>query len=101
MEEKKFNPYSEKINIGQAINLIGINKEIRLVFNKKGQFMVSSMKDDYYPSDQGPIDKWDYETKLTLKRKNIGDFDWAKYAAEDMIYEIEKQMNRPLMKVNK
>lgn len=94
MEDLKFNPFEEKLNIGAAIQEIGPGREIKLVFNEYGGFMVSSKHDDYYPADQGILKTWKYETRTTLKKEDCGDWDWPKYAAEDMIYEIVEQMKR-------
>jgi hypothetical protein len=94
MEELEFNPFAEKLNVGLAIQEIGPNKEIKLMFDKKCQFMISSKKGDYFPADQGALETWDYETSLTLKKEDCGDWDWPKYAAEDLISEIVDQMKR-------
>lgn len=94
MEELKFNPFAEKLTVGLAIQEIGPNKEIRLVFDDDGRFMVTSKKNDYFPEGQGVLKKWKYETSLTLQKEDCGDWDWPKYAAEDMISEIIEQMKR-------
>ena len=92
MDDLKFNPFQEKLNVAVAIEEIGPGKEMRLVFDDSGNFMVSDSKIDYYPTEQGPLKEWTYETCLTLKKEDCGDFDWPKYTAEDMIAEIEKQI---------
>ena len=83
------NIWEEKLNIGICIYEIGLKKRIKLVFDKKGRFMIIGPVDNYYPSEQGEISKWDYETELIIKKDNG---DWPKYAAEDMLYEIEQQI---------
>lgn len=93
MEELSNNIWKEKLNIALAINEIGPNRIIKLFFDKDGQFMVSSGKMDYYPTDQGKIKDWVHETSLKVDKKDaVG--NWAKYAAEDMLCEIEKSIKR-------
>ena len=85
-------PYGEKLNIASVIEEIGPNRQIRLVFDDKGGFMISSGKMDYYPSQQGVLQSWKFETHLTIENTKLSG-NWSVRYAEDMIYEIEKQMN--------
>ena len=90
-KKSQFNPFQEKLNVGIAIQEIGYGKEIRLVFDEHGHFMVTSGNMDYYPTSQGKLSDWKYETALTLKKEDCGDWDWPKYAAEEMLSEISEQ----------
>lgn len=54
--------------------------------------MVTCGKDKYYPSEQGEIFKWDFQTKTIIPKDSKG--DWAKYAAEDMLFEVALQMQK-------
>ena len=86
----KFNPFSEKLNIGHAIWEIGEEKNIILVFDLNGQFMISSKKDKYFPTDQGELKRWDFQTSLVIPKNSSG--DWPKFSAEKMIDNIVEQM---------
>ncbi len=86
----EFNPFAEKLNIGQTIMEIGEGKKIVLVFDLNGQFMISAGKDNYYPTDQGELKNWSFQTSLVVPKNSSG--DWPKYAAEEMIDNIVKQM---------
>lgn len=99
MEDHEFNPFAEKLNVGLAIQGIGPNKEIKLIFDQNGQFIISSKNNNYFPTGQGPLKTWDYETILTLKKEDCGDWDWPKYAAEDMLSEIVDQMKKNGLKL--
>ena len=87
---KTKNIWEEKLNIGSAIEEIGQNKYIKLVFDKAGRFMVIGPRDNYYPTEQGLLSHWTYETSLKVPKDTEG--DWPKYAAEDLLWEIEQQI---------
>jgi len=53
MEDHEFNPFAEKLNVGLAIQGIGPNKEIKLIFDQNGQFMISSKNNNYFPQAKG------------------------------------------------
>ena len=55
---KTKNIWEEKLNIGSVIEEIGPGRKITLVFNERGEYMVISKYDNYYPSDQGEIYSW-------------------------------------------
>lgn len=97
---KNINIWAKKLNIAIAINEIGPNKTIKLVFANDGKFMVSCKKDDYYPSDQGPIKKWNWEAEIKISPDDC-EGEWAKYAAEDLLSLIEQQMQQPHLKIVK
>tara|TARA_B110000908_G_C10205129_1_gene427332 strand:- start:1174 stop:1452 length:279 start_codon:yes stop_codon:yes gene_type:complete len=86
------NPFEEKLNVGHAIYEIGKGCKINLYFDKRGGFMIEGRKEQYFPEEQGPLKRWDYHTEHTVPKDAEG--DWAKYAAEDMLSEIEKQMKK-------
>ena len=88
----KFNPFYEKLNVAHAVYEIGKGCQINLYFDKSGGFLIEGRKDQYYPDEQGPLKKWDFQTSHIVP--NNSDGDWAKYAAEDMLSEIEKQMRK-------
>lgn len=58
-----------------------------LLFNKKGEFMVSIGKMEYYPTDQGPLKEWDYETGKTVSSNDNVD-----HVAYNMCAEIYDQI---------
>jgi len=88
MKKEIINPFVEKINIEDVFyDAITKPKNVCLVFNRKGEFMVSIGKMEYYPTDQGPLKEWDFETKRTVKPD-----EHFKYVAEDMCAEIYEQI---------
>ena len=85
------NIWEEKLNIGYVIEEIGPGQKITLVFNERGEYMVISKYDNYYPSDQGEIFSWKYKVDIFIKRDET-EGDWPKYAAENHLWDIEQQI---------
>ena len=89
MVEEKFNIWCEKLNIGVAIQDIGIKRNITLWFDDEGRFIVASGKMEYYPTRQERPKAKVYVATIRIESE---EGDWPKYAAEQLLCDIEEQM---------
>ena len=88
---KTKNIWGLKLSIGSVIQEIGTGQKITLAFNERGEFMVMSKYDNYYPTNQGEIYSWKYKADIFLK-KNETEGDWPKYAAINLLCDIDQQI---------
>ena len=84
-------PFAVKLNLFQAIYHLGKGKKIYCYFDQHGRFMLTCSGERYYPSGQENLAEWDVETSLVVSDKQEG--DWAKYAVDNLLFEITKRFN--------
>ena len=85
-----FNPFMEKLNIASAILDIGVGRKINLYFDLRGNFKVTSGRREYCSEGCEENQNWNFKSTTIIPKKSEG--DWAKYASEDLIYEIVEKM---------
>jgi hypothetical protein len=87
----KFHPFNHRNDVVSAVLGIGKGREISLVFDVWGKFMICGDDRAYYPKEQGMLTSWVFESYLTVPKDCI-DIDWHERAADELLHEIVKIM---------